>query len=101
MVVERDIRGAELSGDTLGRVMRITQEHLGVRPEVVFPEASFIEDLDADSLDKAELMIAFEEAFQIEIPQADAEYIITVQNAVDFIEMKMKGRPSADPGTQS
>lgn len=95
MVVRRDIQRVELNGDTLGRVMRITQERLGVRPDAVFPEASFVEDLDTDSLEKAELMIAFEEAFQIEIPQAAAEYITTVQRAVDFIEMKMKGRPSA------
>jgi acyl carrier protein len=99
--MRRDIRGSELSSDTLGRVMRITREHLGIPPEAVFPEASFVDDLDADSLEKAELMIAFEEAFRVEIPQAEAEHITTVQNAVDFIEMTMKGRSSADPETQS
>jgi hypothetical protein len=55
MVVRRDIQWVELNGDTLGRVMRITQERLGVRPDAVFPEASFVEDLDTDSLEKAEL----------------------------------------------
>jgi acyl carrier protein len=90
-----------LSNDTLDRVMRITRNHLGVPLEAVFPEASFVDDLEADSLDKAELMIAFEEAFQVEIPQAKAEHITTVQNAVDFIEIKMKGGPSADPVARS
>jgi acyl carrier protein len=101
MIARRAIRGAELSGDTLDRVLRITQDHLGVPPEAVFPEASFVEDLDADSLDKAELMIAFEEAFQVEIPQAEAEHIATVENVVDFIEMRMRERPSPNPETRS
>ena len=101
-MARRDLRGAELSSNALTRVMHhITQEHPGVQPEVVFSEASFVDDLDADSLDRAELMIAFEEAFQVEILLAEAEHISTVQNAVDFIEMKMKGQSSVDRRTRS
>ena len=76
----------------LDRVARIIQDHLGVPPSAVFPEASFADDLEADSLDKVELLIAFEEAFQVEIPEDAAEHMITVQDVVDFIEMNMMRR---------
>ena len=67
------------------RVQKIVCEQLGVSPEEVNPEASFIDDLGADSLDTVELVMAFEEEFEIEIPDEEAEGIQTVKNAVDYI----------------
>ena len=67
------------------RVKKIIAEQLGVAEDEVTPEASFIDDLGADSLDTVELIMAFEEEFSIEIPEEDAEKIATVQNAVDYI----------------
>ncbi|MCG8513395.1 MAG: acyl carrier protein [Halanaerobiales bacterium] len=67
-------------------VIGIVVEELGVDPEEVTPEASFIDDLGADSLDVVELVMAFENEFDIEIPDEDAEKIKTVQDAVDYIE---------------
>ena len=73
------------------KVKDIIVEQLGVNPEQVTPQASFIEDLGADSLDIVELVMAFEEAFDIEIPDEDAEKIRTVKDAVDYIEKHAKG----------
>ena len=70
------------------RVKKIVVEHLDVDADKVVPEASFIEDLGADSLDTVELVMAFEEEFGIEIPDEDAEKIQTVQNAIDYIASK-------------
>ena len=75
------------------RVKNITADRLGVEPESVIPDASFTEDLNADSLDLVELIMAFEEEFsqgeqQLEISDADAENITTVQSAVDFLKGK-------------
>ena len=67
------------------KVQQIVCEQLGVSPEEVKPEASFIDDLGADSLDTVELVMAFEEEFEIEIPDEEAEAISTVKNAVDYI----------------
>ena len=67
------------------RVQKIVCEQLGVSQEEVKSEASFIDDLGADSLDTVELVMAFEEEFEIEIPDEEAEGIATVQNAVDYI----------------
>ena len=67
------------------RVQKIVCEQLGVSPEEVKLEASFIDDLGADSLDTVELVMAFEEEFEIEIPDEQAEEIATVKNAVDYI----------------
>ena len=67
------------------RVQQIVCEQLGVSVEEVKPEASFIDDLGADSLDTVELVMAFEEEFEIEIPDDDAEGIATVKNAIDYI----------------
>ena len=66
------------------KVKDIIVEQLGVDPEKVKPEASFIDDLGADSLDIVELVMAMEEEFGIEIPDEDAEKITTVQNAIDY-----------------
>ena len=67
------------------RVQKIVCEQLGVSPEEVKLAASFIDDLGADSLDTVELVMAFEEEFEIEIPDEEAEEISTVQSAVDYI----------------
>ena len=71
---------------TEDRVKRIVGEQLGVGEEEVTLEASFIDDLGADSLDTVELVMAFEEEFEIEIPDEEAEKIATVKNAVDYID---------------
>lgn len=73
------------------RVKNIIVEQLGVTLDQVVPEASFIEDLGADSLDTVELVMALEEEFDAEIPDEEAEKITTVQQAVDYIESKAKG----------
>ena len=72
--------------DTAERVKKIVVEHLNVDAEKVTDTASFIEDLGADSLDTVELVMAFEEEFGCEIPDDAAEKIITVKDAVSFIE---------------
>ena len=68
------------------RVKKIIVEQLGVKEEEVKSEASFIEDLGADSLDTVELVMAFEEEFDIEIPDEEAEKITTVQSAIDYVQ---------------
>ena len=72
------------------RVKDIIVEQLGVEEDEVSPEASFIDDLGADSLDTVELVMAFEEEFNIEIPDEDAEGISTVQEAIDYIKANAK-----------
>ena len=72
------------------RVKQIIVEQLGVDESQVDDSASFIDDLGADSLDIVELVMAFEEAFDIDIPDEDAEKIATVKNAIDYIEAKKK-----------
>ncbi|MFO1371790.1 MAG: acyl carrier protein [Candidatus Competibacteraceae bacterium] len=67
------------------RVKKIIIEQLGVKEELVTNEASFVEDLGADSLDTVELVMALEEEFELEIPDEDAEKITTVQQAIDYI----------------
>lgn len=67
------------------RVKKIIVEMLGVKPEAVVPEASFVNDLGADSLDTVELVMSLEEEFGIAIPDNDAEKINTVQAAIDYI----------------
>jgi acyl carrier protein len=72
------------------KVKSIIAEQLGVKPEEVTPEASFIDDLGADSLDTVELVMALEEEFGIEIPDEDAEKMATVGDAIKYIEEKAK-----------
>jgi|TARA_B100001013_G_scaffold18082_1_gene10233 acyl carrier protein len=74
--------------DTEEQVKKIVVEHLGIDESKVTPEARFIDDLGADSLDTVELVMAFEEKFSIEIPDDAAETILTVKNAIDFIKGK-------------
>ncbi len=72
--------------DTLEKVQAIVVEHLGVEADKVTASASFIEDLGADSLDTVELVMAFEEEFGIEIPDDAAETILSVGDAINFID---------------
>ena len=73
---------------TAEKVRNIIAEQLGVKPEEVTPEAKFIEDLGADSLDTVELVMALEEEFGIEIPDEEAEKLVTVGDATRYIEEK-------------
>jgi acyl carrier protein len=73
------------------KVKQIIVEQLGVDEGEVTPSASFVDDLGADSLDTVELVMAFEEAFDIEIPDEDAEKIKTVKDAIEYIEKNSKG----------
>lgn len=72
--------------DTADRVKKIVVEHLGVEDEKVTPDASFIDDLGADSLDIVELVMAFEEEFGVEIPDDAAEKINSVGDAIKYID---------------
>jgi acyl carrier protein len=72
--------------ETADRVKKIVVEHLGVEQDKVTEDASFIDDLGADSLDIVELVMAFEEEFGVEIPDDAAEKITTVKDAIDYIE---------------
>lgn len=75
---------------TSDKVTSIIVEQLGVEKDEVTEQASFTDDLGADSLDIVELVMAFEEAFEIEIPDDDAEKIATVENAINYIEEHKK-----------
>ena len=75
-----------MAENTQERVKEIIVNELGVEAEKVTPEASFVEDLGADSLDTVELVMAFEEEFGMEIPDEDAEQLQTVGDAIKYIE---------------
>ena len=75
------------------RVKQIVVEQLGVDEGEVTANASFVDDLGADSLDTVELVMAFEEAFDVEIPDEEAEKIRTVQDAVSYVEEHAKAKP--------
>ena len=70
------------------KIKSIIAEQLGVKPEEVTPNASFVDDLGADSLDTVELIMALEEEFNVEIPDEDAEKMKTVGDAIKYIEEK-------------
>ena len=72
------------------QVKAIVAEQLGVKLEQVTSDASFVDDLGADSLDTVELVMALEEEFETEIPDEDAEKITTVQQAIDYINAHLK-----------
>ena len=74
------------------RVKKIIVDQLGVEEETVTPEASFVDDLGADSLDTVELVMALEEEFGIEIPDEDAEKITRVREATEYIEKHAKAK---------
>ena len=80
-----------MSEPTEGRVREIIINELGVEPEKVTDEASFVEDLGADSLDTVELVMAFEEEFGIDIPDEDAEQMRTVGDAIKYVQDKSEG----------
>jgi acyl carrier protein len=75
-----------VTAETYERLKKIVVEQLGVEEEQVTPEASFVDDLNADSLDLVELIMSLEEEFGAEISDEDAEKIRTVQDAVDYVE---------------
>ena len=77
-----------MSDDIQSKVKKIVSDHLGIEETKVTDESSFIDDLGADSLDTVELVMAFEEEFGSEISDSDAEKILTVGDAVKFIENK-------------
>ena len=89
-----NLRGGELgemsSEEVLEKVKGIIVEQLGVAENAVTMEASFIDDLGADSLDIVELVMALEEEFDIEIPDSDAEKVVTVGDVVDYIKENVK-----------
>jgi acyl carrier protein len=72
------------------RVKKIVVEQLGVKEDEVTPNASFVDDLGADSLDTVELVMALEEEFECEIPDEEAEKITTVQQAIDYINSHLR-----------
>jgi acyl carrier protein len=72
------------------KVKQIIGEQLGVKEDEITPTSSFVDDLGADSLDTVELVMAIEEAFDIEIPDNDAEKMRTVQDVIDYIEKHSK-----------
>lgn len=72
------------------RIKQIIVDQLGLQESEVTPNASFVDDLGADSLDRVELIMAFEEAFDLEIPDDEAEKIKTVQDAISYIETHSK-----------
>jgi acyl carrier protein len=80
-----------VTSSTYDRLKKIVIEQLGVDEEEVKPESSFVDDLNADSLDLVELIMSLEEEFGAEISDEDAERIRTVQDAVDYIEEKAQG----------
>ncbi len=80
-----------MSNDIFERVKKVTVEELDVKAEEVVMEASFTEDLGADSLDVVELVMAFEDEFGIDIPDEEVGEIKTVGNAVDYISKKTNG----------
>ena len=79
-----------MAGKLEDRVREIIVDQLGVNAEQVTPEASFIDDLGADSLDQVELVMAFEEEFGSDIPDEDAEKLTTVGDAIKYIESKQQ-----------
>jgi acyl carrier protein len=76
--------------DTYDKVVELIVDQLGVKKDEVNPQAKFVEDLGADSLDTVELIMALEEAFGIEIPDEDAEKAKTVGDVINYIDAKIK-----------
>jgi acyl carrier protein len=82
----------ELAGMSLDeRVFQIIVRHLGAKPAQIVPDASFIDDLGADSLAIVQFVMAIEEAFDIEIPDADADQLQTIGDAVAYLQQRLEG----------
>lgn len=81
---------ADAKKEAVEKVKQIIAEQLGVDEAEVTASASFVDDLGADSLDQVELVMALEEAFDLEIPDEDAEKIRTVQDAIDYVDKRAK-----------
>jgi acyl carrier protein len=75
--------------DREGKIKQIIAEKLGVGEDKITPQSSFVDDLGADSLDQVELIMAFEDEFDIEIPDEDAEKMKTVKDALDYLDSKL------------
>jgi acyl carrier protein len=93
-VAVRTFRNENVGGlkmDVVAKVKEIIVQQLGVDAEKVTPEASFVDDLGADSLDVVELVMAFEEEFEVEIPDEAAEKIATVKDAIEFLKQNTEG----------
>ena len=86
--------------DTVAKVVGIISTHLGIALGTVVPGASLVDDLGAASLDTVELVIAFETAFDIVVPEADVEHIRTVQDATDYVEARYCAREAGAAGTR-
>ncbi len=84
------------SGNIAERVKQIIVEQLGVKEDQVVPEARFIEDLSADSLDTVELVMRFEEAFDVKIPDDVVENMLTVGKAIKYLEEKEAAKAAGD-----
>jgi acyl carrier protein len=80
----------------LAKVKEMVASHLGKSEDEITPDSSFIEDLGADSLDLVELIMSMEDEFELEISDEDAENIITVQDAVNFIQKSIESAPEGD-----
>jgi acyl carrier protein len=78
--------------EVVEKVRQIVSEQLGVDEAEVTPSASFIDDLGADSLDQVELVMALEEAFNMEVGDEDTEKMVTVQNAIDYVDKHGKSK---------
>lgn len=74
-----------MSEEIMEKIVKVVVEKLGVKEEQINPDATFVDDLGADSLDQVELIMALEDAFDIEIPDEEAEKIATVQDATSYI----------------
>jgi acyl carrier protein len=77
-----------MSAEIEAKIIKIVSDQLNVDEGEINPDSSFVDDLGADSLDTVELVMAFEEEFAVEIPDDDAEGILSVQNAIDYIAAK-------------
>ncbi len=77
-----------MSAEIETKIIKIVSDQLNVDESEISPDSSFVDDLGADSLDTVELVMAFEEEFDVEIPDEDAEGIQSVQNAIDYIAAK-------------
>ena len=86
ILINKLTKGNKMSDDISSKVKKIVADHLGIDEAKVTEESSFIDDLGADSLDTVELVMAFEEEFNIEIPDDVAEKITTIKEAIEHIE---------------